>query len=173
MRLVARSLASLLVLYGLVLAGSAMWASTAITAPACPQSGTLVVVDASAHSLCLCQGGQSRGVFRVALGRGGVDKRIEGDGKTPVGAFSLSEARPSSRFGLFLPVGYPSADQRQNGYTGSDIGVHGPHRAFSLLRHATLWFDWTAGCIAVATQGEIETIAAWVHTTGAHDIVIR
>jgi hypothetical protein len=173
MRLAARSLALLLVAYGLVLAGSAVWARTGITPPPCPRSGTVVIVDVSLRTLCLCQGGESRGVFRVAVGRGGVGKRTEGDGKTPLGAFALSEARPSSRFGLFLPVGYPNADQLRMGYTGSDIGVHGPHRLFSLLRHATLWFDWTAGCIAVATQGDIETIAAWVHSTGAHDIVIR
>jgi murein L,D-transpeptidase YafK len=122
--------------------------------------------------LCLCQGGNSQGFFRVALGRGGVGKHTEGDGKTPIGSFTLSEARPSSRFGLFLAVGYPNAAQRQLGYTGSDIGVHGPHRAFFWLRHATLWLDWTAGCIAVATQSDIEGIAEWVRTTGAREIVI-
>jgi murein L,D-transpeptidase YafK len=172
MRLAGRSLAVLLVLYGVVVVGSAVWAGAGLSRVTCPASGAVVLVDTASRTLCLCNRGEMQGQFRVALGRGGVAKQAEGDGRTPIGAYGLSEARPSSRFGLFLPVGYPTPEQEKLGYTGSAVGVHGPHVAFFWLRHATVWLNWTAGCIAVGTQSDIEAIAEWVHSTGAREIVI-
>lgn len=89
-----------------------------------------------------------------------------------MGRYTLAPARASSRFHLFLPVPYPSPEQRGLGYTGNDIGIHGPHVAFAWLGHATVWIDWTEGCIAVATKGEIEQIARWVRETGATETLI-
>jgi hypothetical protein len=93
-------LLAVLIVYGLVLGGSAIWARGALKHPACPPAATILLVDAATHSLCLCANGTPHRVFRVALGRGGIGKLIEGDGKTPRGSFALSDARPSSRFGL-------------------------------------------------------------------------
>lgn len=89
-----------------------------------------------------------------------------------MGRYPLAPARASSRFHLFLPVAYPSPEQRGRMYTGSNIGIHGPHVAFAWLGHATVWLNWTEGCIAVATQGEIEQIARWVRETGATETLI-
>lgn len=139
---------------------------------ACPAAGVVVQVDSQARALSLCRNGAEEAWFRVALGRGGLDKRAEGDGRTPRGRYSLGPARPSTRYHLFLPVAYPTAEQAREGLTGSAIGVHGPHALFVWLGHATVWTDWTRGCVAVGTRAEVERIARWVRAHAAQEIVI-
>jgi hypothetical protein len=143
------------------------------TTPPCPPAGETLMVRAAEHRLYLCQSGRTEASFRVAIGRGGLDKRSEGDGRTPGGRYPLAAARPSERFHRFLQVGYPTAEQRAEGRTGSAIGVHGPDARFRWLGPATAWVDWTAGCIAVGTRGEIDAIADWVTRTGARTITIE
>jgi murein L,D-transpeptidase YafK len=122
--------------------------------------------------MSLCRSGREEASFRVALGRNGVDKRVEGDERTPRGRYSLSSARPSNRYHLFHAVGYPTGEQVKRGYTGGAIGLHGPHAAFTWLGHATVWPDWTLGCIAVSTRAEIEEVARWVNATRVTEIII-
>ena len=161
-----------LALYGVVLGGGAWWANAGLGQGACPPQDSVVVVDTKSQTLCLCNRGQLQGRFRVALGRGGVGKQVEGDGKTPLGAYELGEPRPSSRFGIFVPVAYPTREQAKQGYTGADIGVHGPHRAAVWLGRASLFVNWTAGCIAVGTDHDIRAIAEWVRSAGVSRIMI-
>jgi murein L,D-transpeptidase YafK len=158
--------------YIAVLGVAAAWAKTAVSHRACPPGETVVLVDTQSGVLCLCRQGREERTFRVAVGRGGVDKRQEGDGRTPLGRYGLSPAQPSGRYHLFLPVAYPTVEQAKQGYSGSAIGVHGPHLAFAWLGHATVWSDWTLGCVAVATWSEIQAIAEWVANTKASEIVL-
>ena len=152
----------LVVCYALVLAGAHVWARHDVAHRACPERGAVVLVDAEAGVLCLCADGRPERRFRAAVGRGGVDKRAEGDGRTPSGTYDLGAPRASRRYHVFVPVSYPTAEQRRAGLSGSDIGVHGPHLAFAWLRHATVWLNWTRGCIAVGTASEADQIANWV-----------
>jgi L,D-transpeptidase-like protein len=158
--------------YGGLLAGSATWASAPPPHSPCPASGTVLQVDSRARVLSLCRGGVEDASFRVAVGRGGLDKRSEGDGRTPLGQYKLGAARGSARYHLFLPVEYPTEAQVKQGYTGGAIGVHGPHLAFTWLGHATTWPNWTLGCIAVGTRTEIERIAQWVGANSARQVII-
>ncbi|MCM2280791.1 MAG: L,D-transpeptidase family protein [Bdellovibrionaceae bacterium] len=128
----------------------------------CRARGTSVVVFTWFHSLYLCQNNQVVGDFDIALGRGGIYKRREGDRKTPIGTYPLLEPYPSREFGTFIPVGYPTVAERRAGYTGSDIGIHGPARRFRCAGFMNTSFDWTRGCVAVASDEQIETIAAFV-----------
>jgi murein L,D-transpeptidase YafK len=121
-----------------------------------------VAVATREHALWLCQEGRPVARFRVALGRGGVDKREKGDARTPVGVYSLGEPRPSRRFGTFIPIGYPTPEQAARGFSGSDVGIHGPDRRKGWLRRATRWIDWTLGCIATATDDDLARVAAFV-----------
>jgi murein L,D-transpeptidase YafK len=157
---------------GAVLAAVAVRRLAAAAAAPCPPTGTLVVVQSAGHRLQLCRAGRVEGSFPVALGRGGHDKRSEGDGRTPLGRYALGAPRASERFHRFVPVGYPTEEQRAEGRTGSAIGVHGPDARFRWLGAATVWVDWTNGCIAVGTQGEIDAIAEWVARAGARTITI-
>lgn len=128
----------------------------------CPDGETVVVVDTSAHELNLCESGVLKKQFRVALGRGGTGKMKEGDNRTPLGTYAIGTPRPSARFGVFIPLGYPTKDQLAAGLTGANVGIHGPDRHFLWLERANLWFDWTAGCVAVGSDEAIQAIAAWV-----------
>lgn len=120
------------------------------------------MVDLVEHRLCLCEDESVAAEYRVAIGKGGTGKRREGDHKTPVGAYPLGTPRASSEFGTFIPVGYPTAEQRREGYTGSAIGIHGPSRPFAWAGPMNLAADWTEGCIAVSSDEAIDDIATWV-----------
>jgi L,D-peptidoglycan transpeptidase YkuD (ErfK/YbiS/YcfS/YnhG family) len=159
--------------YGTLLASSSVWASRARPSHACPGSDVIVLVDTGAGVLSLCRNGATDGVFRVALGRGGVDKRAEGDGRTPKGVYSLGQPRSSGTYHRFIPVGYPTPEQRSQGYSGSAIGIHGPHRAFRWLGPATVAVDWTLGCVAVGTEDEVDAIGDWIARNSADRVVFR
>jgi hypothetical protein len=159
-------------LLGVALAAVAVRGPGVAPVPPCPPTGTLVAVHTADHRLQLCRAGRVEGSFQVALGRGGLDKRREGDERTPLGRYALGTSRASERFHKFVPVGYPTEAQRAEGRTGSAIGVHGPDARFEWLGAATAWVDWTNGCIAVATRGEIDAIAEWVARAGARTITI-
>lgn len=126
----------------------------------CVSAGTAIVV--ASHRACLCEGGHAARTFPVAIGRAGPGKTAQGDNRTPTGVYALGKPRPSAKFHTFIPVGYPTADQRARGFTGADIGLHGPPRGWRHLGRATVWFDWTRGCIALPSDAAIDEIAAWV-----------
>lgn len=128
----------------------------------CARRGTTIVIDTKSHTMFLCRGGESVEQYPVALGRGGLDKRSEGDNKTPLGEYPLAAPRPSQRFGTFIPVAYPTSKQQKAGLTGGDIGIHGPDRRFTWLGRLTTWVDWTQGCIAVGSDDEIKKVEHWV-----------
>ena len=139
-------------------------ARTPALAPVCRAGESAVVVDTSAHRLHLCWRGEIERSFVVFLGIDGVDKRREGDNRTPLGTYTLGAPRASRSFHTFVPVAYPTPAQARMGFTGGAIGIHGPPRVgagtprlLELVR-----FDWTAGCIAVASDNEIDEIAGWL-----------
>ncbi len=166
------AVAALGLCYAAVLMGGAAWADADVPRRPCPAEGALVQVDTRTRVLCLCQEGDEVAHYRVALGRGGVNKRAEGDGRTPLGRYSLTPARPSTRYHRFLAVGYPTVEQIKKGFTGSAIGVHGPHIAFAWLGHATVWPNWTLGCIALSTRSEVEQVSSWIAAHDVREIVI-
>lgn len=139
----------------------------------CFPSGRYFQVDTHDSRLFLCEDGQALKSFKVSLGRGGLDKKAQGDGRTPIGAYSLGAPRPSNRFFTFIPVGYPTPEQKKIGFTGSDVGVHGPFRYLSWLGSLNTWIDWTNGCIAVGSANEISEIAEWVRNAKITSITIR
>ncbi len=134
-----------------------------VAAPSpCPEKGRVVTVIARKHELWLCQDGAALARFQVAMGRGGVDKRHKGDGRTPLGTYTLGNPRPSARFGVFIPIDYPTPDQAANGFTGSNVGIHGPPRGLTEPEYPTTAVDWTQGCIATGIDEDIGMIAEFV-----------
>lgn len=153
------------------------------TNAACENRGASLVLLTGVQLLYLCENNLEKGHFDMAIGCGGVGKKEDGDGKTPLGTYSLSMPRTSSDgFHLFIPVGYPNEEQQRTGYvdpdgkshpyTGSNIGLHGPkdikfldhfervQSTVSSVIHTT--FNWTQGCMATSSDREIEEIAAFV-----------
>jgi murein L,D-transpeptidase YafK len=101
------------------------------------------------------------GRYAVAYGWGGMDKREQGDKKTPLGTYRLGNPRASKAFGTFIHVGYPTRAQRAKGMTGSAIGIHGPHRNLVWAGRLNTLLNATDGCVMV-TEEDIQAIAAWV-----------
>lgn len=102
--------------------------------------------------------------FHVALGRGGTDKRRKGDGRTPLGTYALGAPRTSIQFGVFIPMDYPTPEQAARGFTGGELGIHGPPRGLTEPEYPTTGVDWTQGCIATGVDADIEVIAEFVRT---------
>ncbi|RYZ63668.1 MAG: hypothetical protein EOP05_23185, partial [Proteobacteria bacterium] len=96
----------------------------------CTDRGTSLVALTDIQVVFLCKDGKSQANYDLAIGWGGVDKTKEGDFKTPTGTYALGKPRASDKFGIFIPVGYPTAEQKAQGLTGQDVGVHGPKRFF-------------------------------------------
>lgn len=88
-------------------------------------------------------------------------KLVEGDGRTPEGAYLINRRNPKSRFHLSLGISYPDTDDvayaRSVGKSpGGDIFIHGTPTGYFGQD------DWTWGCIAV-TNEEMEEIYAMVN----------
>jgi murein L,D-transpeptidase YafK len=139
-------------------------------------------VQTSKHRLHLCEDGREIGEYVVSLGSGGTRKTADGDRKTPLGKYPLAGSRPSARYGAFIGIGYPTEPQRTVGYTGKDVGIHGPPRSEarfpqrSPASHGSairIIEDWTNGCIATQTDADLREIAAWVRRTKAAYIEVE
>lgn len=68
--------------------------------------------------------------FYASYGRGGTEKRKQGDLKTPLGVYFVTDRfldeRLPERYGSgALPINYPNAWDSRNGYTGNGIWLHG------------------------------------------------
>jgi murein L,D-transpeptidase YafK len=120
----------------------------------------------------LCNDGQIDRTFTVALGSRGVGKQKQGDARTPLGRYGLGSPRASKNFHIFVPVQYPTPAQVRMGFTGSAIGIHGPPRGYGTLAELAMLVaqDWTIGCIAVATDEDIEAVAAWLRKHGVKNV---
>ncbi len=100
------------------------------------------------------------------------DKRIEGDGKTPVGVFRIDRRNPKSAFHLSLGIDYPQPDDieraRQKDIDpGGDIFIHGQPNG---VVGVTLPGDWTLGCIALSNA---ERAQLWSLTETGTTVEIR
>ncbi|WP_028387904.1 L,D-transpeptidase family protein [Legionella fairfieldensis] len=137
----------------------------------CPLSSGINVYTTK-RILTICKQGAVIKTFKVALGYKGVGKKRAGDNKTPIGLYRLAHPRKSTQFKMFIPILYPTSKQLAAGYTGRDVGIHGPTQSSS-------WFRWvnnlpgsTRGCIAVGKNNHIEYVANWVKENPGAKILI-
>lgn len=122
---------------------------------------TGIIVNKASRRMYLLSGNTALRAFDFELGGNPVGpKRIEGDGRTPEGAYIINRRNPNSQYYLSVGISYPNAQdlayaQAMGVSPGGDIFIHGTPRD---KRRSP---DWTAGCIAV-TNREIEDIYAMV-----------
>ncbi|HVN85080.1 MAG TPA: L,D-transpeptidase [Candidatus Binatia bacterium] len=138
------------------------------------ESPTLEVWKAR-REMWLKQNGHVVRKFRISLGsEPGASKSHQGDGRTPVGTYYVSDKRANSPFHRFLGISYPNIDDAERGFSehlisadqwadilyanlqhlpppshtplGGRVGIHG----FGGRKAAGI--DWTAGCIAVSDE---------------------
>lgn len=123
---------------------------------------TQIYVDKGDRRMYLLHHTEVLRSFDVGLGFApNGDKQIEGDGRTPEGAYLIDRRNPNSAFHLSLGISYPNqrdiAEAIELGKPpGGDIFIHGRPRKYQNGK-----IDWTAGCIAV-TNREMEDIYAMV-----------
>jgi murein L,D-transpeptidase YafK len=132
------------------------------------------------HKLDVLRGSKIVRTYRVSLGASPVGpKMIRGDGKTPVGVYSVYDKRPSDRFRWFLALNYPAKEDADRAFAadrisadtwadiwladkmgqeppwntplGAFVGIHGTGAGGrkAKLRRVS---DWTDGCIAVSDR---------------------
>jgi murein L,D-transpeptidase YafK len=137
----------------------------------CPLSDGINVLTRK-QVLNICKHGAIIKTFKVALGYKGVGKKQAGDNKTPVGLYGLAHPRRSNQFNTFIPILYPTIKQRAAGYTGRDVGIHGPTQSSKLVG----WFNnlprATHGCIAVGNNNYIRYVANWVKANPGAKVLI-
>ena len=123
---------------------------------------TSVVVQKRRRQMSLMNGNQVLESYDFELGFAPVGhKQVEGDGKTPEGAYFIDQKNPNSSFYLSIGISYPNEADRAKARAmgespGGDIFIHGTPKRFRRDP------DWTGGCIAVKDR-EMEDIYAMVN----------
>jgi hypothetical protein len=108
--------------------------------------------------------------YYMTVGRNGVDKRVEGDKKTPIGVYTVTEWIPPSRLIDFygagaFPLDYPNEWDVAQRRTGYGIWLHGtPSNTYSRAPKAS------DGCVVIANPDLVE-IAQYIEP-GVTPIVI-
>jgi len=123
---------------------------------------TRIIVFKEERKMHLMHGDKALKSYDIALGGDPVgDKKVEGDRKTPEGAYVIDRKNPRSSYYLSLGISYPNeadiAEARALGKEpGGDIFIHGQDG-----KNRGRGPDWTAGCIAV-TDREMRDVYAMV-----------
>ena len=137
----------------------------------CPLSNG-INVHTTKKILTICKQGAVVKTFSVALGYKGIGKKQAGDNKTPVGLYGLAQPRKSNQFKVFIPILYPTAKQLAAGYTGRDVGIHGPAQSSKLFTWLNNLPSATRGCVAVGKNYYIEYVANWVKANPGAKVLI-
>jgi len=132
-----------------------------------------LAVTSVERRLSLCHERREIKSFKVRLAKNGPGKLRAGDARLPLGTYKLGVPRDSEKYGLFIPIGYPTARQAAAGYTGNAIGVHGPPRATRWLGFLVDGLVKTQGCVGLATDGQMRQVAAFVRDRDVRRVSIR
>lgn len=122
---------------------------------------TRIQVFKGARVMQLLNGTTQLAAYRFELGFAPEGhKVVEGDGRTPEGAYRIDRKNPVSRFHLSLGISYPNSRDIEVAAAlgqspGGDIFFHGTPEEYVGEP------DWTWGCLAV-TNEEIEEMYAMV-----------
>jgi murein L,D-transpeptidase YafK len=122
---------------------------------------TGIVVQKAPRRMHLLSGPSVLRSFDIELGGNPVGHKVmEGDGKTPEGAYLIDRRNPDSSYHLSIGISYPNEEDIARAAAlgvlpGGNIFIHGTPR------EKRRYPNWTAGCIAV-TNREMEDIYAMV-----------
>lgn len=128
----------------------------------CLMESPSIVVTVKTEKMHLCNGKHLFKTYSISRGKKGWGKKKQGDKKTPIGCYPIGKPRTSKKFHIFIPIGYPTQEQKQQGYTGSAIGIHGPYQPLRWLGRLNNLLNWTQGCIAVGRNSDINDISKWI-----------
>lgn len=127
-----------------------------------------VVVEKASRALTVYSGDEPVKVYRIALGREPVgDKELEGDGRTPEGAFYVCSKNAASQYHRALGLSYPNDEDAARGLADGLISAREHRQILEAVRRyeqppwktalggeimihgAGTATDWTEGCIAL------------------------
>jgi len=109
-------------------------------------------------------------VYHAVFGRSrwGGAKLVEGDSRTPEGAYLITEKRRSARFRWFLKLNYPNANDQERfaalrtareisvgAREGGQVGIHGTDSPYLNVSDV----NWTLGCVSVSNEDVAEMAA--------------
>ena len=128
-----------------------------------PSQAHVLLVDTARSRLFVFanHGGEPRYVtdFYISLGKNGVEKRREGDQKTPLGVYTIVSAKeklPDFYGPGAFPISYPNEWDRLQRRNGYGIWLHGtPSETYSRPPRAT------DGCVAL-TNDDLRRLARYV-----------
>jgi murein L,D-transpeptidase YafK len=108
--------------------------------------------------------------FYMTIGKNGTDKRVEGDKRTPMGVYQITEQLP--RAGLAdlygdgaYPLDYPNEWDRMQGHGGHGIWLHGvPSNTYSRPPRSS------DGCVVVANP-DLKELSRWIKV-GSTPVII-
>ncbi len=171
------------------LVGMTVLASPGLSAAARAGPGELwILVDTRSLTLSVMRGEAILVNYdNIAIGSNGATwNKRQGDEKTPLGEFRITEVRRSDRFVIFIAIDYPNLDHAKRAldeqrismqtYTavknafargrpppqetrlGGHIGIHGLGSGDPEIHHS---FNWTNGCIAL-TNAQLAQLLPWI-----------
>lgn len=135
-----------------------------------------IVVEKSRHVMTLFSGGKALKTYRVALGRGGLGRKVKsGDNKVPEGIYTIDGRNDHSKYFMSLKISYPEQRdideaKRRHVQPGKDIMIHGLKDELSWMGPMHRKLDWTNGCIAVTDE---EIVEIWDAVPDGTKIEIR
>lgn len=119
-----------------------------------------IYYSTNTNSIHICVEGESIDTFKASHGSNGVGKTKKGDRKTPEGLYTIQKPRPSSsKWRTFIHINYPTDSQKEQGYTGGSVGLHGPNQYFPFANDLV---NYGAGCIVVSDNKSIDLITNYV-----------
>ncbi len=137
-----------------------------------------VIVKKSTRMLYLSSNGEIFNKYHITLGKVPTgDKEVEGDMKTPEGAYSLDYRQFSNDYYKSLHISYPNSSDKAHAKAlgqsaGGMIMIHGTPPSWSLSPYGdwmNVLVDWTDGCIAMENDDMDEV---WEQTTNGTVVVI-
>ncbi len=142
------------------------------------QMADKVIIKKSTRMLYLSAGGEIYARYHISLGASPKGaKEIEGDMKTPEGAYILDWRQPSKRYNKSIHISYPNEkDKRRAKALGANAGgmimIHGTPTSWGLSPIGDwlpMLLDWTEGCIALSNE-DMEEV--WDQTTNGTPVYI-
>lgn len=137
------------------------------------QQNHVIVVDTDKSRLYLYKNNGDRlsyvADYYVTIGKNGVDKKTEGDKRTPIGVYFAKQKLTQPLADMYgdgaYPLNYPNQWDAQHNRTGSGIWLHGtPSDTYSRPPRAS------DGCIVLTNQ-DLKTLAP-ILQTGKTPVVI-
>lgn len=141
-----------------------------------PSEKYAVVVDVTNSRLYIVQNQNGIGrvikSFYASIGKNGANKRVEGDAKTPIGVYRVTDwLEPDTLPDLYgtgaFPIDYPNAWDKSQQRTGSGIWLHGvPSNTYSRPPRSS------RGCVAL-TNKNFDAIKPYIRPNQTQVVLVE